>query len=404
MHLRRSIIAPPDFWWDFRSGLLHSAMSFSRASSGWTYNSSGLLEQKSTDTARFYFDPLTGAPWGLLSEMADNNVCAQSNNFAGTGWTNTSGGTGSAPVLTVNDAISPDGAQNATKVVFNSGAGTSSSDQSLLGYVRASMLTATSNYGHSIYVKGTAGTQIIMRGSAAVTYTLFTLTGGWDRISTKEVAASTTASLDIGIRQGVVGTINSSATVWLYGAMISGTAGVGVTSYIPTSGSTVTRSQDICSIPLSSIGFDAAQGGLIEATFRLHTLVPSSPGYNQAALYLNDGSVNNSVQVHPDYGGGTKHRCITVSGGVYQWNQGNINSPAPFVRRKLAFSFGPSRAAVLYDGTLDADVGTGSKSLPSGMTTLDIGRYTSHGLNGTLESLAYYKGVRADAFGQSVTR
>ena len=98
----------PDFAWDFRCGSLPPGSTFTRASGATVFDRDGVLK------------------W------APENLVIQSQTFDNAAWTKAAGGTGSVPVVTANDALAPDGTLTADKVVFNAGAGTTTSDQSLI--------------------------------------------------------------------------------------------------------------------------------------------------------------------------------------------------------------------------------------------------------------------------------
>lgn len=59
---------------NFLSGALDGRMTFTRASAGWAYNSSGVLTSYTTNTPRFDYDPITLAAKGLLLEEARTNL------------------------------------------------------------------------------------------------------------------------------------------------------------------------------------------------------------------------------------------------------------------------------------------------------------------------------------------
>jgi hypothetical protein len=171
------------------------------------------------------------AAWTKSNAFVQTNLLLRSEEFNNAFWTNSVTGTGSAPVITANVGIAPDGTETADQVVFNSGAGTTSTDRSLISSSNVSV-TASATYTHSIFVKGAAGTKLVMRGVNASSYASITLTGEWDRVTGSEVAASSSGAFEIGIRQGVTGTINSTATVLLWGAQLVQGATAG--DYQPT--------------------------------------------------------------------------------------------------------------------------------------------------------------------------
>ena len=55
-------------FWDFTTNALNSAISFTRASAGYRFNSAGLLVSEATDVPRFTYDPIALSPRGLLIE------------------------------------------------------------------------------------------------------------------------------------------------------------------------------------------------------------------------------------------------------------------------------------------------------------------------------------------------
>ena len=78
---------------------------------------------------------------------------------------------------------------------------------------------------------------------------------------------------------------------------------------------------------------------------------------------------------------------------------------AAFTRSKMALGWGTSRGVRALDGAI-ATTASGSYSLPVSPANLYIGNSyaASETLNGTLESIAYYRGARSDAFVQAVSR
>lgn len=63
----------PSLVLDFLSGVLDSRISFSRASSGFSFDATGTLQQALANTARFDWNPATLAPLGLLMEGQRTN-------------------------------------------------------------------------------------------------------------------------------------------------------------------------------------------------------------------------------------------------------------------------------------------------------------------------------------------
>jgi hypothetical protein len=200
-------------------------------------NKEGLIEVVGNDIPRIdYKDSTEGA---LLLENSATNLIAYSNKFD-TYWSLLGLGTGTAPTINSNNAISPDGTQNATEVILNVGSGTTTSDRSSIEIQQT--ISQGSEYTISFYIKGkNDGDQLIM-GSISGGYELITLTTEWKRYVITQTAASSPRAAFLGVRQGVFGTLNNNVEFYLYGAQLE--QGSYPTSYIPTSGSSVTRQAD----------------------------------------------------------------------------------------------------------------------------------------------------------------
>lgn len=154
--------------------------------------------------------------------FAPNNLLVQSNSFGNAAWVKSGSGTGVAPVVTPFNATGPDGVANtASTVVFNSGAGTTASDSSALSISTGTQISGV-NYVGSIKMKGVAGQKILIRQNGLSSYTAWTFTGGWDFVFSKEVGVGGAGnSFEIALRQGIIGTINSSVTVLIAYASLS---------------------------------------------------------------------------------------------------------------------------------------------------------------------------------------
>ena len=253
-------------------------------------DASGLIQEATANTVRV--DHSLGYP-AMLIEPSATNLVAYSEDFSDSYWAKSISGTGVAPVITPNISVSPDGTQNASKIVFNSGSGTSSSDWSLL--TTSSSVTSVNNiYTHSIYLKGAVGGEkIYLRGVAGSNYKEITLTTDWVRYETTETAQTASSLMSLGIRQGLGSFIdNSSVTVHIWGAQLEAgsVAGSVATSYIPTSGSAATRANDNLSITGSAFSdFFSTTEGTFYAEFVRAT---GSDGVQRYVL----GSQSNSAR------------------------------------------------------------------------------------------------------------
>jgi hypothetical protein len=154
-------------------------------------------------------------PNGLI-QWAPNNLLTNSQDFESANWGKTGLGTGSAPVVTSNVAVAPDGTTTADLVAFNRGAGNAIGDRSTL----SQLPTILNGYAYAatIYIKaataGDIGKQLAFRGVAGVGYQVVTLTADWVRISTVETSTGTAGNFELASRGTVSADNQVSAHLW----------------------------------------------------------------------------------------------------------------------------------------------------------------------------------------------
>ena len=290
--------------------------AFTRSTSATRVNKEGLIEVVTNDRPRIdYTDTSDGV---LLLEKASTNLLPYSNDFSNSAWDKYSFGTGLIPVVTSNNAISPDGTLNASKVVFNTGSGTTSSDQSIIE--ESVNTTSGVSINQSVYLKGeNGGETILVRGAGGSSYTTLTLTDKWVRYDVTETSASTLSYWAIGLRQGLGGVvINSSVTIYMYGAQFEQNSVA--SSYIPTQGSASTRVAETASDSGNSEVFNDSEGVLFaniaananDGTSRQISLSSGSSATNKVSLIYT--STSNQIQAFIRAGGSISfNQTITVS-------------------------------------------------------------------------------------------
>jgi len=219
------------------------------------------VQEIQTDTPRIDFTNDTKGH--LLLEPSRTNLITYSEDFSQ--W-----GTVNGAVVTDNFTTSPDGTQNAAKVVYD---GTS------LGRIEISTGASGTNT-QSIYLKTASGTQAVSIGASSGSLTEVTVTSEWQRFT----------HTGSGNYPRVL--CNDAATIYAWGAQLE--SGDYSTSLIPTTGAASTRNADVCNNSGSAQDFNSEEGVLYA---ELSFLESSASATNQ--LSLSDGSSDNRIMIYP---------------------------------------------------------------------------------------------------------
>ena len=202
------------------------------------------LQTAASGEARFDHDPVTGESKGLLIEEARTNSLTFSEEFDHSSFTEQS------VTVEANQAVAPDGTLTADKLVIDSGAGTHQITK--LGVISSQTCSV------SIFAKAAGvNTFTLLDGAAATngasfnlstgvatdvnsgTGTIENLGNGWYRCT----AVMTTTGFRLYCPDAAGTSVGDGFNgIFIWGAQVE--AGSFPTSYIPTSGSTVTRSID----------------------------------------------------------------------------------------------------------------------------------------------------------------
>ncbi len=350
-----------------------------RAGTATFVNLNGEIEIAQPNTVRV--DNSLGYP-AILVEPSATNLVTYSEDFSHSSWLKNAVGTGVAPEITLNAAESPDGTQNATKVVFDAGSGTSTNDLSTL----EDLFSATNgaSYTQSIYLKGeTGGEKILVRNAGLNAYTTLTLTTEWARYEVTETAAQTFGYYSIGIRQGLGGVVlNSKITVYAYGAQVE--AGSVATSLIRTAGSNVTRAADDLVISGSAFSDFYNQS---EGTF----YVESVPNENTSGSFLFDLSFGDASTDRLNIFNGSGNQKVFLRTAGTTWSDNIIGSrPAGGVFSRVAISYKTNDVRASLDGVnMTTDP---SATISSTLNKMTIGnRYQNPNyLNGRIRRLIFW--------------
>jgi hypothetical protein len=252
----------------------------SRASTATYSNSSGVLSTAAANVARSNYT-YNGSSWvansGTLIEPAATNILSTSSTFSATSGTATD---------TVNAATAPDGTTTATQLIES----TANSRHYLSQFLPA--ITAGAAYSYSVFVKADARTYAFISGgksgspftrggimvnlsngsftnsnvgrpTSVTNQTVIAVGNGWYRVTMTVVidATSTDGYMEF---DACTGATNSTCTytgdgasgIYVWGSQVE--AGAFPTSYIPTTGSAVTRAADVYSVPNGGTYFNSS--------------------------------------------------------------------------------------------------------------------------------------------------
>ena len=219
---------------DMTSHLASVGATFSRASIGTYTDANGLIQEASAGQARPNYSS-AGVHEGLLIEESRTNLVTSSEDFSTNFWTLSSGGTGSKPIVTVNQGIAPDGTASADRIQFDLNAGSSSSDISVLA-TNSSISVTNGDHAISVYLKSYDGSSYDLTfgsNNADVNLNKITVTSEWQRFDVLHDVTGSTTNFYFGLRNaaGVSG-LSDTADILIWGAQIE--EGSFPTSYIPT--------------------------------------------------------------------------------------------------------------------------------------------------------------------------
>lgn len=254
-----------------------------RSTTGTYIDNAGLLQTAAINAPRFDYDPSTLAAKGLLIEEQRVNLITYSGALDNAAWAKV------RATVTANAITAPDGTLSADKLVEDSTAANNHQ-----AFFSNTANTTYGAYAGSIYIKqgerryaqirltcSANGTPVLAdivvdTQSGTITATNNVLAsgitnagGGWWRVYLTQTHA-TGSQVNLSVFISTVSSYQANPTysgdgasgLYVWGAQLE--AGAFPTSYIPTSGSQVTRAADICSITGASFsGFwNATEGTL----------------------------------------------------------------------------------------------------------------------------------------------
>ena len=272
----------------------------------------------------------------LLLEPQRTNIYSYSSNVQNPNVRNQVGGTGAPPLVDLDYSISPDGTQNADRVQFNLGGGTTISDYSWLVDVSA----PDTNGFISMYLKtNDNSSKVIYFRNTFGTIDNITVDGNWKRY---DIQNNTTRGFYLGLRGGFGNSDTADISVW--GIQLE--EGSYPTSYIPTNGSPVTRNADI----VDKIGLDnyinSSEGVLY---FEGNFISENHGGINQQ-VSLSDGTGNTLIAFYAVNSTATSILAYAVIGGTFMFPNTPVTVPSIAENFKLAIRYKAGDNAVFVNG------------------------------------------------------
>ncbi len=335
-------------------------LTFSRASTATYFDANGVMQTAAINARRIDHDPLTGEKRGLLIEGARTNYIMNSELF--NNWT-----VNTMATVSVNTDTAPDG--TLTMDTVNMAASIYS------GVYRFDLAAAVStSYCFSMFVKNKSGGKKIKFGcdgsgpfgtstaalaifdtetltfssvgSAVTSYGYTDVGGGIYRIY---VVATSTASASGNVTTPIFngdGTGVASFAVWGYQLEI----GSFPSSYIPTSGSAVTRSADYVvntgsnNVPFAS-WYNQSEGTILITSRQKYA---DTGGSFPSILNIYDGTANENLRIQQKYGL-EGYRFNVQDGGV---TQANLDATLTVTsEHKLAAAYKVNDFSCSFDGS-----------------------------------------------------
>ena len=374
--------------------------TFSRSGSATRINSQGLIETVGNGVSRLNYPMIDGKVVGCphhILEPSRTNKLSTSNDFNGSGWLI------SNITATANQVVSPDGTLNASKLEMTG-------NGSLRNISEASF---NDGYAYSIFIKKGNSRYVTIRSafftqSIVVGFDLDTLTAqtngkiedygnDWYRLSiTKDISGDADKSgffyLYLPNSLGSQ-TSESGNYAYFYGGQIED--GSYPTSYIPTNGSSVTRSAETATGSGDASTFNDSEGVLMAEISGF-----SSDATANDSISIRGASNDNRLYIYRS-SSDNKYGFAVFSGSSLECNiKSNVVDFSENV--KIAVKYKANDFALYLNGT-EVNTHT-SGSTPIGLSELsfDVGGGSNH-FYGNTKQLQYFDSALTDSELETLT-
>jgi len=279
--------------WDFLKDRARFAGGYKGAlanTPGWTatpatHSAGGVLYASTASGAlqSFASGTLRRTDKGVLIEGARTNSRLYSQDFDNAAWTKAGAGVASAPVVTANHGVAPDGTLTADRIVFALNGGTATADISSI----YQDVTLVSTNTHSVWLKSnTASTYEVQITDGAGIRTSCTVTPTWQRFHCTAASAGITA-YNIRVRGGQTPVNSDAADILAWGNQVE--VGAFPSSYIPTTTASATRAADVLTVPVSGLDYPLSLFAEFERAV--------DTGGTETLLEVDDNSAANYVRL-----------------------------------------------------------------------------------------------------------
>ena len=386
---------------------------FARASAATRINKYGLIETVASGQSRLNYPLIDGVVKGCphhILEPARTNLIQYSEDFSNAAWNKSNSS------ITSNAAISPDGSLNADKLIENTANNTH--------YTSQNSTASNEVYTYSVYVKPDTITRVRVqmsdlttgdvrldydfttetkahntsgsRGSwSSIGYTITNISNGWLRLSLSALkGAGSVASCSVFLLDASGNSIytgNGTSGLFVWGAQLE--QGSYPTSYIPTSGTAVTRSAETANNSGDASTFNDSEGVLMAEISAL------ADDITNRIISISDGSGSNRVLVKYDNSSNLIQASCTVGTDqaslLYYANDITINAKVLFLYKSNDFQ-------LWVDGfKRDFDV---SGLTPSGLDRLNFDNSSgASNFYGNTKQIQYYDSALTDSELETLT-
>ena len=351
------------------SGFNPLPFDFTRASSATVVNKNGLIEEVASGIPRIDF--LGNTKGALLLEPQRTNVIPRSEDID-IGWSKLN------VTVANNQTVSPDGTLNAALSTVTSTNGQHASYDTLSSFVTSgqpyyiSCFVKKSNTRYIRLNEGYTGDQlyydfdnnIATLGGGASDEIVEDFGNGWFRIGFKFVPTTVNSQFALYLNDNSNNNsyAGSGEDVYIYGAQLE--AGSYATSYIPTSGSPVTRQEDVCGNGANSEVINSTEGVLYAEMAAL-----ADEG-GVRAVSLNNGSTLNRISIRYNSTSNQIQYQYTVGGSVQASITYNVTDVT--ANHKIAVRWAVNDFKLFIDGVLRGTDVSGNVISSGTLTTLDI--------------------------------